>query len=688
MKRLVVAAAVIGALAATAGAQDKFTYVDLARRLTDLERLAVLPAPGDTCAQWSSYDRGSKYDEAAGKYVKWDAKGDGGGIIRKEGETSVMAEMEGPGCIWRIWSAKADAGHVKIYLDGAAEPAVDLPFAGYFDGKTPPFVYPSLVHVTGRGLNNYVPIPYQKSCKIVAEKGWGNYFHFGYETFPKGTVVPTFRMALAIDETAALKAADVYLSGKLGTDPAGKREGEVVVAAALKVPAGRAATVYPQPKGERAITAIRVKVEGLASREDQVAALRELAIRITWDGETAPAVWAPLGDFFGTAPGINKYKSLPLGMTDEGFYSFWYMPFAKGAMVELVNDGAAERTVEFSLTHAPLARPAAELGRFHAKWHRDALLPAEPERRIDWTMVKVQGRGRFCGASLHVWNPKGGWWGEGDEKFFVDGEKFPSTIGTGSEDYFGYAWGSAVFFENAYHNQPLSAGNRGHVSVNRWHITDNVPFQKSFEGCIEKYFPNERPTRYACTAYGYLAPGGTDPYEPAALAERVGYWPEPIEPPPPPRAAAGPRTAIKGALEGESLEVLAKTGGQTQVQDLAHYAGGLWSGTAHLWWTGAKPGDRLDLAVPVKTAGKYKLSVQLTKAKDYGIVQLYLDGNKPGGPLDLYNPEVVPSGPIDLGTHDLAAGQHKLTLEITGANEKAVPSYMAAVDYVKLDPAP
>ena len=107
---------------------------------------------------------------------------------------------------------------------------------------------------------------------------------------------------------------------------------------------------------------------------------------------------------------------------------------------------------------------------------------------------------------LHVWNPRGGWWGEGDEKFFVDGEKFPSTIGTGSEDYFGYAWCSPQLFQNAYHNQTRNDGNnRGHVSVNRWHIADNVPFQKSFEGCIEKYYPNDRPTLYA--AHGLLVSG-------------------------------------------------------------------------------------------------------------------------------------------------------------------------------------
>ena len=675
------AVAVLFAVTATAGAEEKFTYVDLVKRLTDLEHLAVQPPAGDTCAQWSSYDRASKYDEATGKYVKWDANGDGGGIIRKEGDVSVFSEMEGPGCIWRIWSAKADAGHVKIYLDGAAEPAVDLPFAGYFDLKNAPFVYPALVHNASRGMNCYVPIPYQKSCKIVGEKGWGNYYHFTYETFPKGTQVPTFKMALSADETAALKAADEILTSKLGDGPVGPHNHEVSFSEGfgagktVAVGAGKTVTVL-KLEGERAITAIKIKMPAAQSREEEIQTLRELAIRITWDGEKSPAVWAPLGDFLGTAPGINKYKSFPLGMTDDGFYSFWYMPFAKGALVELANDGAADRTVSVNFTHAPLARPVGQLMRFHAKWHRDAFPPAEPERAIDWTMLKVPGPGRFCGVMLHIWNPKGGWWGEGDEKFFVDGEKFPSTFGTGSEDYFGYAWSNPQLFQNAYHNQTINQGNRGHISVNRWHIGDSVPFQKSFEGCIEKYYPNAKPCLYACTAYWYQAAGQADPYEPKPIADRVGYWTTPA-----PAAAS----AIKGAIEGESLEIIAKTGGQTQVQEMTTY-NGAWSGEAHLWWTRAKTGDKLELAVPVKDAGKYKLSVQLTKAKDYGIVQLYLDGTKLGGPIDLYNPEVIPTGALDLGTHELTAGKHKFTVEITGANEKAVKSYMAGVDYVKLDP--
>ena len=654
-------------------AGQRLTYVDLARRLTDLEALAVVPAPGEKCQQWSSYDRRSRYDGKTGKYVAWSANGDGNGVIRRENGKQVLAEMAGPGVIWRTWSARAGKGHVRIFLDGAAEPAVDLPFHSYFDGKAAPFKGKALCHVLARGWNCYVPIPYQRSCKIVADNGWGRYYHFTYTTYPEGTVLPTFKLPLSPEDTAALAEANEFLEKRCGADPAGRRAGETVEHRASSVAGGMAVPVI-KLSGPRAITALRVRM-ALPEPPDDIAALRELCLRITWDGAAEPQVWAPLGDFFGSAPGLKKYESLPLGVTDEGMYSLWYMPFASSAVVELVNDGKTPRTVNFSITHAPLTRPVEGLGRFHAKWHRDAFLPPEPARRaIDWTMLRTQGRGRFVGVMLHVWNPRGGWWGEGDEKFYIDGEKFPSTFGTGSEDYFGYAWCCPQRFVNAYHNQPHNdGGNRGHVCVNRWHVPDNVPFHTAFEAAIEKYYPNKKPTLYAATAYWYQAPGGSDPYVPAPVAERTDYY----------QGFKVP--VIKGALEGERLKVVERTGGDAKPQDLAHFGDG-WSGICHLWWTGGKPGDKLTVAFPVKADGSYKLVLQLTKARDYGIVQLHLDGAKLGEPLDLYNPTVVPTGALDMGTRQLTKGQHRLTLELVGANPKAVKAYMAGLDYLKLDP--
>jgi hypothetical protein len=112
------------------------------------------------------------------------------------------------------------------------------------------------------------------------------------------------------------------------------------------------------------------------------------------------------------------------------------------------------------------------------------------------------------------------WWGEGDEKFFVDGEVFPSTFGTGSEDYIGYAWAAEppfVSFESAYAAQPhVPIDGNGHTSVCRFHVGDDVPFQRSFEAYIEKYLPNRGPNQHDCTydcvVFWYQTPGMVDAY--------------------------------------------------------------------------------------------------------------------------------------------------------------------------------
>jgi len=649
---------------------EEFTYIDLINRLTDMEQLAVLPVEGEKCRQWSSYDRASKYDASTDKYINWDANGDGTGIIARKGAAQVFADIEGPGVIWRIWSAKDGPGHVKIYLDGGEKPAVDLPFTAYFDRKHEPFTRGALVHKAAMGLNNYTPIPFQKSCRITAEKNWGRYYHFTYTTYPKGTKLPTFNMKLTDAESKALDRANAMLSD-CGSDPAPRRKGQETIKASIRVSPGKKVKLAKITGPRRAITAIKIKPQ-LPDKPDDIDVLRQLAISIRWDGEETPSVWAPLGDFFGTAAGENFYRSLPLGMTEDGYYCYWYMPFITEAVVEIANGGDKARKLDFEITHAPLSKRHQRLGRFHAKWHRDSDLDAG--RRIDWTMLKTKGRGRFCGVMLHVWNPRGGWWGEGDEKFFVDGEKFPSTFGTGSEDYFGYAWCNPTLFENCYHNQPISMNNKGHVSVNRWHIADNIPFTKSFEGAIEKYYPNNKPTLYACTSYWYLDSKGADHYKPAPVEERTGYW--------------GPIKVYhaKGALEGEKLRVIEKTGdGNLSTQSMGNF-GSAWSGEAHLWWTHGKPGDTLELALPVKESGTYRVKAQLTKAIDYGIMEISLDGKGvAGSPFDLFNRSVVATGELDLGVFDLGKGEHTLTVEIAGANEAAIKSYMLGLDYVKLE---
>ena len=149
---------------------------------------------------------------------------------------------------------------------------------------------------------------------------------------------------------------------------------------------------------------------------------------------------------------------------------------------------------------------------------------------------------------------------------------------------------------------------------------------------------------------------------------------------------SGPASpTIPGALEGETLKVLETTGGKTRAQGMGGF-GNQWSGGSQLWWTGAKPGQKLTLALPIKEAGKYTLHAVLTMARDYGIFSITLDGRPVASTFDGYNADrVIHTDEQDWGTHQLSAGDHQLTFTITGMNAAAVPGYMLGLDYVRLE---
>ena len=215
------------------------------------------------------------------------------------------------------------------------------------------------------------------------------------------------------------------------------------------------------------------------------------------------------------------------------------MPYARNAVIKVIGREGGPR-VPFTwevYAEDQLRRPFSRLMHFHARYRQEY-----PNRVFDWPFLEATGRGRFVGAALSIWNPVKGWWGEGDEKVWVDGEKFPSWFGTGSEDYFGYAWCSNQPFTHALHNQPLceGPGNANYTAVNRWHLADNIPFQKSFRMTIENYGQDKD---YASVAYWYQAPGSTH-FSPTIrpTASCTSHF----------------DTRIPGALEGENLRILAK----------------------------------------------------------------------------------------------------------------------------------
>lgn len=171
------------------------------------------------------------------------------------------------------------------------------------------------------------------------------------------------------------------------------------------------------------------------------------------------------------------------------------------------------------------------------------------------------------------------------------------------------------------------------------------------------------------------------------IRDMIAYLGSPIQ-----VALRGPKTPLDsktgrapGALEGESLKIVGKTGGNAGSQAMLAFTKDKWSGNDHLWWTEAGPNAKLELEIPVEADGEYNLEAVLTMAVDYGIVRLTLDGESLGDPFDCYNvPDVITSGVLTFGPRKLKAGQHKLGLEIVGKHPQAAPGYMLGLDYVRL----
>jgi hypothetical protein len=405
--------------------------------------------------------------------------------------------------------------------------------------------------------------------------------------------------------------------------------------------------------------------------EDIARGLRQTRIRLTFDGETT--VDAPLGDFFGSAPGISTYTALPMAVMKDGqLWSRWLMPSEKSGEIEFRNDGDQPVAVIVRAEIKPYQWTPRSM-HFHAKWRQQMQVPTRP--MIDWNYLTASGQGVFAGVSFSIANPVKHWWGEGDEKIYVDGETFPSHFGTGTEDYFGYAWCWPGVFTHAYHNQPRcdGPGNFGHTTVNRFHILDRIPFQRSFKFDMELWHWHEKcKVDMSVVAYWYARPGGTDAFA-AIKAEDLVL---PVIPPYKPERVAG-------AIEGESLKIIDKVGTvDPQAIDGC-------SDDHHQWWhKDQKPGDKLTLGLPVENAGRYRVKIRCLMARDYGIHQIWINDQKAGGPIDFYNEGIKLSPEHDLGVHELAAGENKLAAEVTGANAKAVKAYMFGLDYVKLEPVP
>ncbi len=259
-------------------------------------------------------------------------------------------------------------------------------------------------------------------------------------------------------------------------------------------------------------------------------AYRSCILRMYWDGEETPSVEVPLGDFFVNLHGLRyNVTSLPITVNPSGgFNSYWPLPFAKRARITIENQyWEAISGFFYQITYA-LGEVPAGAGRFHAQWRRSMTTREYPEHVI---LEGVRGQGHYVGTVLG-WNQfSNGWWGEGEVKFYLDGDgEHPTICGTGTEDYFGGAWGFGETFSTPFLGYPLWVQNEGEVprhGLYRWHVMDPIRFQQDLRVTVQAlgWWLNhkfEPLTDDICSvAYWYQA----EPHAPfPALADLAGRW--------------------------------------------------------------------------------------------------------------------------------------------------------------------
>ena len=260
----------------------------------------------------------------------------------------------------------------------------------------------------------------------------------------------------------------------------------------------------------------------LKKAEGRTRLLRSTVIRAYWDGQEHPSIEFPLGDFMGLAHSkVTSYQSAVHSIGESGALNFWLpMPFTSGARITLTNESEVAFHLFYQIDYTVNDPHAQDVGRLHVAFNRQNPTTMKTDFEI---LPKRTGKGRFIGAVLGIRTLYPGWWGEGEVKFYMDGDtEFPTICGTGSEDYVGLSYGiqettfmyhgcnlnyrsdSTVRYRE-YDTGDLKEMHRNYVSMYRWHIPDPIYWEKECRVTIQQigccYY--EREDDWSAAAFWY-----------------------------------------------------------------------------------------------------------------------------------------------------------------------------------------
>lgn len=444
--------------------------------------------------------------------------------LYKDGDEYVLFEDKGPGCVYEIRTIEFK-GNFNIYLDGSNQPQHTISLSDMYSGKNPPFVRPLVgSEHTDHGCSwSYVPITYAKGCKITIDLMQApDFFNIFAHKFASGTTVETGIADASLDKAV-----------KLWTNPenAVKAEPDFEKISNSITVLPRETVTIADVNGRGAIKRLRIKFP-----EGSTDLAADLTLRAYWDGKVTPQVNSPMSTFFAMGcpraikaknfqrpsptegkthkTGVTKTKSIFVGQADDGWlYCNFPMPFGKSARIEILNTSRTQPIkFEYEIDYSPKPYPLKS-GYFYAQWRSES--PLRPSE--DYCVLDTVGQGHYVGCVLtfstvdrdspYKKNFNRGHL-EGDSRFYVDDIRTPIFAGTGTEEYFNWGWYDIIKHDSTFsyptHGYPLHLiDDQDHSVMYRFHISDIVPYYRSFKFLLEHGGEGRDLASYSGTVFYY-----------------------------------------------------------------------------------------------------------------------------------------------------------------------------------------
>ena len=463
------------------------TFAGLLDEAVNPAALTKLPNPAYQSLLATSYNRESKKRGEPG----WFADSDGTGYIRKDGDEYVMMEHTGPGCITKIWTPffyydfnERVGPKVHIYLDGKLVFDESLIKLVIGQGSVPE----PWARYTARAGNCYLPIPFAKSAKVTMTKP-PFYFSVNYRSYAPGTRVETFNLNLIPKKSNPFQLPQAHQAEKSLVTP----------------------TLISLPQGPHKVTELSFKAPP--------GSLTNLILTGTFDGEETISI--PLSEFFGCTDKLHRMTTLHREVSSDGLMTCrWQMPYRQNGALRISTPDGKSVPIQIHTTVEKIRWDSRTM-HFWARWRSPEIIAGTPFQ--DWNFVDIHGTGLYVGDTWTVVNKRpNSWWGEGDEKIYIDGDwdkGFPRQFGTGSEDYYGWAGGVYPTVEDNFSQPYLSnviGGLDGHTQgtniLIRERGLDSISFSSRLCFDMEASFGTDMRTKedllgYSVATFFYALPG-------------------------------------------------------------------------------------------------------------------------------------------------------------------------------------